>query len=111
MTISHHKEDSIDIVTLTDRLTAADVNTARREINEIINAGEGKLLVDISGLDFVDSSGLGLLVGCHQEARNKDGNLVLLEPQPEVKALLELTRLDQVFRIFHDQSEAITSLN
>ncbi|MCP3669496.1 MAG: STAS domain-containing protein [Gammaproteobacteria bacterium] len=111
MTITHRKHNSIDIVMLSNRLTAADISGVRREFNNIINTGNANLLLDITELEFVDSSGLGFLVGTQQEARKRRGDMVLYNPQLNVRALLELTRLDQIFSIHSEMSEAMDALH
>ncbi len=111
MNILHERLNAVDIVKLAHRLTAADITAARYLINDIIRNGNAKLLLDISDLGFIDSRGLGLLVGSREEARKHKGDLFLLAPKPEVRALLELTRLDQVFRIFNNQTEAVIALH
>jgi len=111
MEIKFSNENHVDVVQLSGRLTANDVSAIRREINNFIKNGTANLLLDITELEFIDSSGLGLLVGSRREARKHNGDLILLGPKPEVRALLELTRLDQIFSIFNDQAEAVNSLH
>ena len=58
-----------------------------------------KLQVDISRVRFIDSTGLGLLVGILGEARELDGEVQLVRPSPEVLRILRVTGLDSVFAV------------
>ncbi len=60
------------------------------------------LQVDLSAVTFLDSSGVGALVGLRNAALNKGGSLVLVSPQPPVRRVLELTTMDKVFDIHEE---------
>lgn len=84
------------LLLLTGRLdvhTAADVRMA---LVDAVPEGGGDLVLDVSGLDSVDATGLGVLVGGHRRAQRAGRRLVLLDPTPAVARLLFLTRLDRV---------------
>lgn len=69
------------------------------------------VLVDVSGIDHVDSTGLGELVGYLQRFEKEGRRLALLRPHPRILSLLRLTRLDEIFPVFDDRGEAITELS
>lgn len=100
MKLTHRKIDRTDIVTLAGRLTAAEAPNTRRELAAIIEQGDGRSVLDLSELIFLDSSGLSVLISALKAARSKGGDVVLASPTPNVQALIELTRLHQVFEIF-----------
>ena len=79
-------------------------------LRELLDAGTPAVLIDMSGIDNVDSTGLGELVGYMQRFENEGRRLALLRPHRRIQSLLRLTRLDEVFRIFESQDEAIESL-
>jgi anti-sigma B factor antagonist len=68
----------------------------------------GRLVVDLEGVDFLDSAGLGVLVGGRERARSADGDLVLVATGRNVLKVLELTGLDRAFEI-HGSREAALS--
>ena len=70
----------------------------------------GSVLIDMTGIDYVDSTGLGELVGYLQRFDGQGRRLALLRPQRRILNLLKLTKLDEVFQIFTDEGEAITAL-
>ncbi|NJN46963.1 MAG: STAS domain-containing protein [Candidatus Competibacteraceae bacterium] len=110
MLITHRSIDAIDIVELEGRLVMADAPEARQQLKSIIEQGHGKLIVDLKGVGFMDSSGLSVLISAYKAMRAKQGDMVLLNLSPPVQSLIELTRLQQVFEIFSDESAAIAHL-
>ncbi|NCA71674.1 MAG: anti-sigma factor antagonist [Sphingobacteriia bacterium] len=107
MNLAHRTENGIDIVKLPRQLGMADAADARAALKDIINGGGGRMIIDLSDTEIVDSSGLAVLVGSLQAARKKDGDLYLTGMGNTVRALFELTRLHTVFQIFDDESAAL----
>jgi len=90
------KEAEID---LKGRLTFADYATFR-EITSIFNETEvSTCLFDLSHLEFIDSAGLGMLLIARDKLQSRDGQLVLKGAQGQVKKMLDLGRLDSLFKI------------
>lgn len=89
------------------RIDAAAAPALKGMIVDLANQQRFHVVVDLSRIDFVDSSGLGALINAHKtlEAR---GRLVLCAVPAKVLSLLKLTRLDRVFRIAADATEAKT---
>ncbi len=73
--------------------TAADVRNA---LVDAVAAGSGELVLDLSALEAVDATGLGVLVGAHRRAQRAGRTLVLVDVQVPVARLLLVTRLDRV---------------
>ena len=61
--------------------------------------GHRNIEVDLSQTTFVDSSGLGALIALHKTAASRQGRLLLLNPQPSIRQIIQLTRLDGVLEI------------
>ena len=80
-------------------------------LQELLDAGVPSVLVDMSGIDNVDSTGLGELVGYLQRFENEGRRLALYRPHRRILSLLRLTRLDEIFPIFENRAEAIESLS
>ena len=87
------------IFALGDRFDARHVSEAKEAISPILRRGDIRSLVDMSGTKVIDSSGLGFLVGIFKTLRVGEGDMALMRPSEGVRKLLEITRLDQVFRI------------
>jgi anti-sigma B factor antagonist len=85
-----------------------DVNGGPRLRDALVDAiGEGgrRVVVDLEGVDFIDSAGLGVLVGGLKRARTRDGDLVLVATGVSVRKVLEITGLTRVFDL-HSTREA-----
>jgi len=111
MNIEHSNENQVEVIKLTGRLTAANTKNLRAGLKVASKKAPANLVLDIAELTFVDSTGLGVLAGWLQKVRAEKGDIVLLSPRPEIKVLLELTRLDQVFPIHSDRTEAVRSFH
>jgi anti-sigma B factor antagonist len=87
-----------------------DINTApelRAALMEAIEAHPGaRLIVDLEGLEFVDSAGLGILIGGRKRAQAGGGDLVLVSTGRNVRRLLELTGLMRVFDVYTSVADA-----
>ncbi len=85
-----------------------DVYTApklREKLVELVAQGRHTIVVDLEGVDFLDSTGLGVLVGGLKRARSHDGDLVLVCTHQRIIKVFEITGLTKVFTI-HDSREA-----
>ncbi len=105
-------EEHGDIVTLAlqeERLDAHNSNELKMQLLNLFEDGKVKIIIDLSSVRFIDSSGLGALVSGFKNASAKDGGLKLSGLQTQVKSMFELTRLHRVFEIFPGTNEAIAS--
>ncbi len=80
-------------------------------IRELTRKGQRKILLNLAEVTYVDSSGVGQLVGALTTARNQGGDLKLLKPSSQVLDLLKTAKLDNVFDIQEDQAAAIQSFS
>jgi len=80
----------------------------KSKLNEIIQNGGEKIVIDLSSLEFIDSSGLGAMVSVLKKI-GMPGKVKLCGVKDGVRSILELTRLDKVFPIYHSVKEAVAS--
>lgn len=88
-----------------------DVYTApqfREQLIQLVDQGQRKIVVDLEGVEFLDSSGLGVLVGGLKRVRTHDGDLTLVCPQRRLLKLLEITGLTTVFSIYDSVDAAVS---
>jgi anti-sigma B factor antagonist len=83
-----------------------DLYTAPRlhsELSAVIaDGGQARVVVDMSGVDFCDSTGMNVLLSWLRQARERGGELELAAPRPAVRKILQVTGLDAVFTIVDD---------
>lgn len=86
-----------------------DVYTAprlRERLIEIVSSGARKVVVDLEGVDFLDSTGLGVLVGALKRLRSNDGDLALVCTQARIRKVFEITGLTKVFTMYESVERA-----
>ncbi len=79
-------------------------------LNQHISKGINKCIIDISEVRYMNSSGIGVLITILTKLRNKEGEVVLLNPSDQVKKLLVITKLNNIFSIFDTKEEALKHL-
>lgn len=87
---------------LEGRFDAHETAEFRGRFDAFVDAGGRWLQVDMSGTNFIDSTGLAELVRAMKRLRTADGDVTLLRPSPPTTVILELTRLDAAFTIVRD---------
>jgi anti-sigma B factor antagonist len=80
-------------------------------IREFTKKGQKKILLNLAGVTYVDSSGVGQLVGALTTARNQSGDIKLLKPSVHILDLLKTTKLDGLFDIHEDETAAIQAFS
>jgi anti-sigma B factor antagonist len=107
--VSSH--ESAELVHMPEKLTAQNASEIAKTFADLIEAGKIRLVLDMSGLSFTDSSGLAVLVSVYKKAKQNSGCAILLSPQPSVMSLLELTRVQKLFEVFQERDAAIRRAN
>jgi anti-sigma B factor antagonist len=78
----------------------------KQEIVERAESGTKRLIVDLSKVEYLDSTGLGVLIGGLKRFREVEGNLALLGPGMRILRIFEITGLDKIFDIYQSEEEA-----
>lgn len=97
----------VAVARVTGRLDFAAAQEARGQFGAAIAAGGRTLIVDLGRVEFVDSAGLGSLIGGMRAARQAGGDLHIANPTDQVKTLLSLTSLDRVLKVYPTVEGAI----
>ncbi len=92
-----------------ERMDAHNSGDLKEQMLQLFDEGKCSLVIDLSAVRFIDSSGLGALVSGFKNASAREGSLKLCCLQPQVRSMFELTRLHRVFEIFTNQEEALSS--
>ncbi len=91
-----------------------DVYTApqlKQQLISILEAGKQQVVVDLSGVDYFDSTALGVLIGGLKRIRERDGNLTLICPNARIRRVFEITSLDKIFEIYNSVDEAMVAIS
>lgn len=100
--------DRVVVVDVVGRMTLSDGRTQLRDLVHVFTGnGRKKFLINLAGVDFVDSDGLGELARCYSVVRQVGGEMKLVHVQKRVQALLELTRMISLFEIHSSEPGAL----
>jgi anti-sigma B factor antagonist len=110
MNLKTTEDGRVTILTLEGDLVIGEPeSTFKRTVTRLIEDGKVHLLVDLKGVGFLDSSGLGALVRALTSAQKEGGQTKLLHVGPQTRKLLEATKLDSVFELHDDLETAVSS--
>jgi anti-sigma B factor antagonist len=110
MKSSNHTVDGVEVIKLEGKITIGSGDSQLREvITSALNAGHNNLLLDMSGVTTIDSSGIGELVGSYTTVANRGGKLKLLHLPAKLNELLHVTQLITVFEVYENEQEAVKS--
>jgi anti-sigma B factor antagonist len=105
ITASNPLKDGV-LVALTGEIDLSRAPLLRAELMEAIAGSPKRLIIDLSGVPYMDSSGVATLVEVFQRQRKHQGAMYLCAMQPKVKSIFEIARLDSVFKILPDAEAA-----
>jgi len=110
MQLKTSEDGHVTILTVEGDLVIGESESLfKRTVTRLLEEGKVHLLVDMRKVGFLDSSGLGALVRAMTNAQKEGGNTKLLGAGPQVRKLLEMTRLDSVLENFTDLETAVSS--
>ena len=107
MEIIEEAVGNVYIVQLMGRLDASCASDLKDKVLSMIDENKQNILIDLGGIDFIDSSGLGMLVTCLRSVTKAGGTFKITSLQENPKNLFHTTRLDRVFNIYDDRDTAI----
>jgi len=108
VTIRH--VEGVTVLEVSGRITLGEGGTTLRDaIQEALKTGTKKLIVDMSGVGYMDSSGIGELTGAYVSAKNKDCQLKLVGLTKKIDDLMQITKLATLFDIYTAEKEALAS--
>lgn len=79
-------------------------------ISELIEKGNFNLIINLEGVRYIDSTGLGVLIGALKKVREKDGCINLVCNNPQIKKIFNITGLVKIFGIFKSEDEALKNI-
>lgn len=110
MKATSRSTDGVEIIKLEGKITIGAGDQQLREvIGNAINSGRTNILLDLSGVTTIDSSGIGELVGSYTTVTNRGGKLKLLHLPAKLNELLHVTQLITVFEVYENEADALKS--
>lgn len=101
--------EALVVAPLEERLDARIATDFKERMAELIASGHSKIVLDLSKVEFIDSSGLGAIVSSLKRMGGR-GDLVVCGLQETTMTLFRLTRMDRVFQVFDSEQQAISAL-
>jgi anti-sigma B factor antagonist len=107
----HTRQDDngVTVVQVEGQLIVGNRQELKDLVGKAIDAGDRKFLIDFAGAGYIDSSGLGALVGLSRRVRDAGGELRLSGLNEDLRSLFELTKLDTLFAIADTPEQALTN--
>ncbi len=103
---------NVAIIDLTGRIRLGEgTGLLRNTIKDVLEKGSHNILINLENVSYIDSSGLGELVGAYATVGNRGGNIKLLKAQKNLTELLQVTKLYTVFEVFEDETAAVDSFS
>jgi len=109
MEISTKTAGDVNVISLSGRLDAYAANDVERELDSLITAGQVCLVVDLSHLEYISSSGLRVLLAGIKRVKKEQGDIRLASLQPYVKEVFDIAGFTQLFQMFDKEEEAVKS--
>jgi len=109
MRITQKKEGEVHIFSLSGRFDAYSAEKVEAKLNFAVSEGVSKLLIDLSGTDYVSSAGLKVLLAMAKKLKKKEGQVRLCCLQPDVKEVFDITEFTHIFKIYETVEEGISN--
>ncbi len=110
MKATSHNVNGVEVIKLDGKITIGSGDQQLRDvIGNAVSQGNSKILLDMSGVTTIDSSGIGELVGSYTTVTNRGGKLKLLHLPAKLNELLHVTQLITVFEVYDNEQQAVTS--
>jgi anti-sigma B factor antagonist len=112
MTLLERQVGDVTVLELKGRLVYDEGDEElRSRINELVAKGRLKILLDLRGVTYIDSCGLGSIVGKFVSVRRKGGDVKLLNLSPRSHRVIDISGLLSVFETFESEADAVTSFS
>ena len=110
VTIKTKETDGVAIIELSGRLTLGEATGKVREaVRGIVTKGNQKVVLNLKEVSYIDSAGLGEVIGAYTSVKNQGGDMKLVGASGRALDLLQVTRLLTLFEFFEDEASAIRS--
>jgi anti-sigma B factor antagonist len=109
--ISRRTEQEIPIVDVSGEIDVYTVPKFKEHLSKLIEEGHTNLLVNLKDVGYMDSSGFGALLGATKRLRPEGGTLALVGCNQVITRMLNITRLNTIFKMYDTEQDALSALN
>jgi anti-sigma B factor antagonist len=109
--VNVRQAEGISLVEVTGRLTSFECKAFREMIHALLKQGQANIVLNLTGLEYLDSSGIGELVRNYLSIVKQGGAMKVVGLAPKVEEILRVTQLYQVFPEFPDEASALESFS
>lgn len=110
MTLKQREQDGVVVLELSGKIMGGpDATLLNEKLHELIDNGKSKVVADLAKVNWMNSSGLGILIGGLTTMRNNKGDLRLANVTDRIQSLLMITKLITVFETFDSVDKAVAS--
>lgn len=102
-------EQGRSVISVSGEVDLLTAPVLRERMTASVESADGGMVLDLSGVTFLDSSGLGVILGAHRRLRERDRSLQLVATAPAVIKILTLTGLDKVFDVHDSVDDALAA--
>lgn len=108
--VTFERRDKIDIITFSvNNINALNSDEIRDQILRVFDNSNSRVIIDLKGVEYIDSSGFGSFLSLTRAARNSYGVLKFVNPEPRVTELFKVLHLNTVFQIYSDINDCVRS--
>jgi len=108
--INIEKKDKIDVISFSvNKINALIIDEIKAGILKVFDNSNSKVIIDLKGVEYIDSSGFGCFLSVMKAARNNYCVLKFANPEPRVTELFEMLHLNTVFQIYSDMDTCLSS--
>ncbi|MFZ3214220.1 MAG: STAS domain-containing protein [Terriglobales bacterium] len=107
--IATHEADGVTVVTCNGRIVFGEEAADLRDVVKGVLSRARQIVIDLSGVSYIDSGGLGTLVGLYTSARNQGGEIKLAHLTQRVHDQLQITKLITVFECYDNEQAAVNA--
>lgn len=103
-----HVRTDLAIIRVVGRLNMVTAPRLRDLVTDSVTSGKTRLVVDLANVEFMDSSGLGALIGALKSTRQAGGDLRIAAPSEQVMMVLQLSNVDRILKPYENADDAFT---
>jgi anti-sigma B factor antagonist len=110
MQIEQRSVGGVVVIDVTGKITLGEsTELLKDKVNSLVNQGHKDLVLNLAGVSYMDSAGLGVMMAAYATAKRQGGDVKLLSLTKRITDLLSITKLSTIFETFDSETEAVAS--